>query len=181
MLTGRSVYFSFSNNAADEVFVGFYNGGLQTPAMTLERDVWHHLVWVRTGGGTDQQGSVLYVDGVAVTQSLVPDPQLCCNGTTPNVGSTAFRVNRARDFDTQRFFVRRHGRTRALQPRAVAAGSHDELSATRARTRQRGARHRNLRRNARRMRAAAARAASDRSSLRLQVTLRSDGAPRALT
>jgi hypothetical protein len=38
-----------------------------------------------------------------------------------------------------------------------------------------------LRRNARRMRAAAARAASDRSSLRLQVTLRSDGAPRALT
>jgi hypothetical protein len=99
------VYFSFSNDAEDEVFVGFYNGGLQTPAMTLARDVWHHLVWVRTGGGTDQQGSTLYVDGMDVTSSLVPDPQLCCNGTTPDVGSTAFRVNRARDFDAQRFFV----------------------------------------------------------------------------
>ena len=103
--TGRSVYFSFSNNAADEVYVGFYNGGLQTPSMTLGRDVWHHLVWIREGGGTDQQGSTLYVDGVNVSSSLVPDPELCCNGTTPDVGSTAFRVNRARDFESLRFFV----------------------------------------------------------------------------
>ena len=102
---GRSVYFSFSNNAADEVFVGFYNAGLQTPAMTLERDTWHHLVWIRQGGGTSLQGSKLWVDGVDVSASLVPDPDLVANGITPDVGSTAFRVNRARDFDALRFFV----------------------------------------------------------------------------
>ena len=123
--TGRSVYFSFSNNAADEVFVGFYNGGLQTPAMTLERGVWHHLVWVRSGGGTAQQGSTLYIDGDDVTSSLVPDPDLCCNGTTPDVGSTAFRVNRARNFDAQRFFVGDMDELvlydRALTPQEIAA------------------------------------------------------------
>lgn len=123
--TGRSVYFSFSNDAEDEVYVGFYNGGLQTPSMTLDRDVWHHLVWVRQGGGTDQQGSTLYVDGVDVTASLVADPQLCCNGTTPDVGSTAFRINRARDFDGSRFFVGDMDELvlydRALTPQEVAS------------------------------------------------------------
>lgn len=103
--TARSVYFSFSNDQPTEAFVGFYNGGLQTPTGSMAKDWWHHLVWVRTGGDTDQVGSVLYLDGVDVSVSLVPDPQLCCNGSTPIVESTEFRINRARDFEALRYFV----------------------------------------------------------------------------
>lgn len=102
--TGRSVYFSLSNASPDEVFVGFYNGGLQSPSGgPFTPGVWHHVVWVRQGGGTDQEGSTLYIDGVDVTSLLAPDPDLCCNGGTPNVNATQFRINRARDLT--RFFV----------------------------------------------------------------------------
>lgn len=98
--TGKEVYFGFSQNDPTEFFAGFYNGGLQT-ADTVPRGTWRHLVWVRNGGGNSQAGSTIYVDGVVVlTES---DPALCCNGLTPSVTSSAFRVNRARDFT--RFFV----------------------------------------------------------------------------
>ena len=103
--TAKSVYFSFSNNQPTEAFVGFYNGGLQTPTGTMTRGWWHHLVWVRVGGGTDQVGSTLYLDGVDVTASLVSDPDLCCNGSTPIVEASEFRINRARDFETLRYFT----------------------------------------------------------------------------
>jgi hypothetical protein len=55
------------------------------------------VVWIRTGGGTDQEGTVVYIDGINVTADLVPDSALCCNGSTPIVTATEFRVNRARD------------------------------------------------------------------------------------
>lgn len=103
--TAQSVYFAFSHYEADEAYAGFYNGGLQSPSGSMPRGYWHHFVWVRTGGGTDLQGTVVYIDGVDVSGSLVADPNLCCNGSTPNVGSTAFRVNRARDFEASRYFV----------------------------------------------------------------------------
>jgi hypothetical protein len=98
--TGAEVYFSFSNNDDTRYFAGFYNGGLRTTgAQAL--DTWHHVVWVRNGGGTDQAGSTLYVDGAVVATQA--DPALCCNGTTPNVTSSPFRINRASDFT--RFFT----------------------------------------------------------------------------
>jgi hypothetical protein len=101
--TAKSVYFSFSSNTPDQVYAGFYNGGLEAPGKYLQLGQWHHMVWIRTGGGTDQEGSVLYIDGNNVTADLIADPGLCCNGSTPIVTSTEFRVNRARDFT--RFFT----------------------------------------------------------------------------
>ena len=103
---GRAVYFGFSGDDAKKVFVGFYNGGLQSPggaSSVIPKGSWHHIVWVRQGGGTDQQGSTLYVDGVDVTSSLVADPDLSANGTTPTVTTTAFRINHTGDLS--RFFV----------------------------------------------------------------------------
>jgi hypothetical protein len=40
-----------------------------------------------------------------VTATLVPDPGLPADGLTPAVEATAFRVNRARDFDGSRYFT----------------------------------------------------------------------------
>ncbi len=123
--TAKSVYFSFSNSNPGEVFVGFYNGGLQSPNGTLRQGSWHHILWVRTGGGTDQQGSQLFVNGIDLTASLVPDPELCCNGSTPDVDATTLRVNRARDFYGMRFFTGVVDELalydRALTPTEVAA------------------------------------------------------------
>jgi hypothetical protein len=93
--TMKSVYFSFSNNDATEVFAGFYNGGLQTVEPVV-RDQWHHVVWVRQGGGAANVGSTVYVDGISV--ALENDPDLPADGGTPAVINTAFRVNRAQDF-----------------------------------------------------------------------------------
>ncbi len=98
--TMRSVYFSFSRHDADEAFAGFYNGGLQT-VDPVALGQWHHVVWVRQGGGAANVGSTLYIDGVSV--SLENDPDLPADGGTPNVINTAFRVNRAQDFT--RFFT----------------------------------------------------------------------------
>jgi hypothetical protein len=98
--TMKSVYFSFSNNDPTEIFAGFYNGGMQT-VDPVARGQWHHVVWVRQGGGAANVGSTVYIDGVAVT--LENDPDLPANGGTPNVENTEFRVNRARDF--ARFFA----------------------------------------------------------------------------
>ena len=100
--TGKEVYFSFSNNDATEFFAGFYNGGLQN-ADPLALGVWRHVVWVRNGGGNDQTGSTLYVDGVGVEVATEPDPALCCNGSIPAVTQSEFRINRARDGN--RFFI----------------------------------------------------------------------------
>jgi hypothetical protein len=119
--TSLSVYFSFSNNDADEVYAGFYNGGLQTPGgaqTVLPLGTWHHVVWVRQGGGTDQVGTSVFVDGVDVSSLLVADPALCCNGSTPAVTSTTFRINRATDF--ARFFIGRMDEL-ALYDRALTA------------------------------------------------------------
>ena len=76
------------------------HGGLQN-ANPLALGVWRHVLWVRNGGGNDQAGSTLYVDGVAVTTE--PDPHLSANGTVPAVTQSEFRINRARD--STRFFV----------------------------------------------------------------------------
>lgn len=98
--TMKSVYFSFSNNDPTRIFAGFYNGGLRT-VNPVPRGQWHHVVWVRQGGGAANVGTTLYIDGVSV--SLEDDPALPSNGATPAVVNTAFRVNRAQDFD--RFFT----------------------------------------------------------------------------
>lgn len=98
--TMKSVYFSFSNNDPAETFAGFYHGGLQTQD-PVALDQWHHIVWVRQGGGAANVGTTLFIDGVSV--SLEDDPDLCCDGFTPNVTTTEFRVNRSRDF--KRFFT----------------------------------------------------------------------------
>lgn len=101
---GHSVFFGFRGNQPDQVFSGFYNGGLVSAAGSMPKDQWHHLIWVRTGGGTASEGSTLYLDGVDVTASLVADANLCCNGLTPDVGATEFRINRARDLEDLRLF-----------------------------------------------------------------------------
>jgi len=103
--TAKSVYFSFSNNDATEAFAGFYNGGLQTPGGSVAKGRWHHYVWVRTGGGSALVGTKVYLDGVDVTASLAPDPDLPANALTPIVEATEFRINRARDYETLRYFV----------------------------------------------------------------------------
>lgn len=94
--TMRSVYFSFSNDDPTEIYAGFYNGGLQT-IDPVERAEWHHVVWVREGGGAANVGTTVYIDGVSV--ALENDPDLPANGGVPDVVSTPFRVNRAQDFD----------------------------------------------------------------------------------
>ena len=60
---------------------------------------------MRTGGGNALTGTTVYLDGNDVTGTLVPDPNLPANTLTPSVGSTEFRVNRARDIDGVRFFT----------------------------------------------------------------------------
>lgn len=103
--TARSVYFSFSNGDPTSAFAGFYNGGLKSASSSLPLGRWHHFIWVRVGGGTALEGTTVYLDGVDVTSTLVPDPNLPADGLTPVVEATAFRVNRARDFDGQRYFT----------------------------------------------------------------------------
>lgn len=92
--TMKSVYFSFSNNDANRLFAGFYNGGLRT-AQPVPLGHWHHLLWVRQGGGAANAGTTLYLDGVSV--NLENDPALPSDGAVPAVVATAFRINRAQD------------------------------------------------------------------------------------
>ena len=103
--TARSVYFSFSNNDPTAAFAGFYNGGLKSASGSLPLGRWHLFIWVRVGGGTALEGTTVYLDGEDVTSTLVPDPGLPADGLTPAVEATAFRVNRARDFDGSRYFT----------------------------------------------------------------------------
>jgi hypothetical protein len=92
--TMQSVSFGFSSDDPTKIFAGFYDGGLQTVApVALGR--WHHVVWVRQGGGAADVGSTVYVDGLAV--DLEDDPDLPADDGTPAVVNTAFRVNRAQD------------------------------------------------------------------------------------
>ena len=63
--TMKSVYFSFSNYDANRLFAGFYNGGLRTK-QPVALGQWHHIIWVRQGGGAANIGTALYVDGVSV-------------------------------------------------------------------------------------------------------------------
>jgi len=103
---GEGVFFGFARSLANQAIVGFYNGALGTPIGSLPTGRWHHLIWVRSGGAGVQanQGSTLYVDGADVTASLLEDPTLTCNACVPVVGSTEFRVNRARDLEGTRHF-----------------------------------------------------------------------------
>lgn len=114
-LTGHEVYFSLQNNRPHIVYAGFYNAGLRT-AGPIALGRWHHIVWVRQGGGNAITGSTLYIDGQSV--ALEVDTDLCCNATVPDVVSTTFRVNRARDFT--RFFTGRMDEL-ALYPRVLSA------------------------------------------------------------
>jgi hypothetical protein len=101
--TMKSVYFSFSFGDATSIYGGFYNGGVKTPAGSFALGRWHHVVWVRTGGGAANVGSKVWIDGVDLTSSLAADGNLCCNTSTPVVEAGEFRVNRARDLT--RYFV----------------------------------------------------------------------------
>ena len=98
--TMREVYFSFSQNDPDEAFAGFYNGGLQIQG-SMALGEWHHVAWVREGGGAANVGSTIYIDGVAVPTE--DDPGLPSNASEPMVNSAEFRINRARDLE--RFFT----------------------------------------------------------------------------
>lgn len=100
--TGHEVYFSLQHDRPNYVYAGFYNAGLRTVSpITLGR--WHHIVWTRQGGGNAITGTTLYIDGQSV--ALEVDTDLCCSSTVPDVVSTTFRVNRARDFT--RYFTGR--------------------------------------------------------------------------
>jgi len=98
--TMKSVYFSFQHDNPTRIYAGFYNGGLRTSA-DISRGAWHHVVWIRTGGGLANAGTTLYVDGVSM--ALENDPDLPADSGTPNVINTEFRINRAQDF-TRYFF-----------------------------------------------------------------------------
>jgi len=114
--TMKSVYFSFSNFDASEIYAGFYNGGLQT-IDPVALGQWHHVVWVRDGGGPANSGSTVYVDGAAV--GLEDDPDLPANAGTPDVVNTEFRIDRARNFT--RWFTGNLDEV-ALYDRALDAG-----------------------------------------------------------
>jgi hypothetical protein len=101
----QSVYFSFSHNDSTAAFAGFYDGGLKSASGSMPRGIWHHFVWVRVGGSNALTGTTVYIDGEDVTGTLIPDPDLPFNSETPIVGSTEFRVNRARDLDSLRYFI----------------------------------------------------------------------------
>jgi hypothetical protein len=100
--TMTAAYFSFTRSDANDVFVGFYNGGLYGDDVLTDGE-WHHIVWVRQGGGTVLEGTTLYVNGVSV--SLSPDPELSNNtsNNTPNIVPSTFRVNNGVDSD--RYFT----------------------------------------------------------------------------
>lgn len=79
------------------MFTGFYNAGLLSPSGSLPIGRWHHIAWIRGGGGAANTGSTLFIDGIDVTASLLSDPALCCNASAPVIDATEFRVNRGRD------------------------------------------------------------------------------------
>lgn len=89
-----SVYFGFVGGAADEefkIYAGFFNGGVksQNPVALGE---WHHIVWVRQGGGAANVGTTLYIDGASVSL----ENTLGSHGGTPNVTTAnVFSVNRS--------------------------------------------------------------------------------------
>jgi hypothetical protein len=78
---------------------------------------WHHIIWVRQGGGAANNGTALYVDGVSV--DLEDDPGLPSDGGVPDVVATVFRVNRAQDFT--RYFTGTLDEL-ALYDRALTSG-----------------------------------------------------------
>lgn len=98
--TMKSVFFGFHFTDPTVFYAGFHNGGLQTVDPVALGD-WYHVVWVRSGGGAANQGSIFYINGQPV--ALEDDPLLGFDASTPDVVPTAFRVNRAQDF--MRYFV----------------------------------------------------------------------------
>jgi hypothetical protein len=98
--TMKSVYFGFHYNDPTRFYAGFYNGGLST-VDPVAVGGWYHVVWVRTGGGAANEGSIFYVNGQPV--ALEDDPLLGSDAATPNVVATEFRVNRAQDL--VRYFI----------------------------------------------------------------------------
>ncbi len=71
-------------NDITRIFVGFLNGG-QRMVNAISLDTWHHICYVRTGGGNAFTGNVLYVDGSVVSLQNV------LTGGTPNI--TAGKYN----------------------------------------------------------------------------------------
>ncbi len=88
------VFFGLRFADPDRVFAGFFNGGSMS-ANTTPVGEFMHVVWVRQGGGDASSGTSVYVNGQLI--ATVADPVLCCDTATPNITSTGFRVNRARD------------------------------------------------------------------------------------
>ena len=102
--TGREVYFGAQNANLNRVYTGFYNAGKRTQS-TIPLGEWLHLVWTRQGGVSSDAGSILYVNGVPV--GLEQDPNLTpgfISGTSIDVTSTPFRINRGRDYPDTRHF-----------------------------------------------------------------------------
>ncbi|TWU28478.1 LamG domain-containing protein [Bythopirellula polymerisocia] len=102
--TGQEVYFGAQNTNLNRVYTGFYNGGKRTQN-TVPLGEWLHLVWTRQGGVSSDAGSTLYVNGLPVP--LEQDPNLTpgfIGGTSIDVTSTPFRINRGRDFVDLRHF-----------------------------------------------------------------------------
>lgn len=92
--TGRSAWLGLQNNNNNVIFAGFYNSGLRTKSRIMLGN-GHHIVWVRDGASNNsQQGTTLYIDGIAV--QLEPDTDLQ-GPLVPNVASTNFLINRGHD------------------------------------------------------------------------------------
>src|SRR5262249_49236941 len=88
--TGKEMYFALQNNNPDVVYAGFYNGGLKTIAH-FPTDNWLDVVMVRRGGGDSSTGTAVFLNGLSTP--LEND----LNRLTPELTSTEFRINRARD------------------------------------------------------------------------------------
>ena len=82
----------FNNEAYG--FTGFWGSGVlddpsNNPTVNLAGD-WHHVVWVRTGGGDSITGNALYIDGANIP--LVPDP-IAGSPVAVNLSASTFLIN----------------------------------------------------------------------------------------
>lgn len=62
----QAVSFSLSGTDISKFFIGFDSGG-QVMSGSFTNNTWHHVVWVRQGGGTAVTGNTLYIDNVSVS------------------------------------------------------------------------------------------------------------------
>lgn len=98
----REVYFGVQSSNNNRVYAGFYNAGLRTAPLCVDRFI--HVAWVRQGGTDSEAGTTLYINGLP--SPMQRDPNL---GFFPaasiNVTSTQLRINQARDNPNNRYFT----------------------------------------------------------------------------